>query len=196
MENRLQTHFLSLSRREIFLNTSSHSQKKTSEHSKWKTRDVVEFHRQEMLTSCWVESNTLLVGAEYSELNIVFNMLTIRVCWWCAGQTTKGYQTTTSSSRKTYYNISVCFCQAFHWHQLQFNKWPFCSVLHFRYINSKQNVCHFLLIFNSDNIISNEDSVLYSISGVFILKIGDGQGQNIIYERPSMYSIPVPVHSI
>ena len=26
------------------------------------------------------------------------------------------------------------------------------------------------------------------ISDVYILKIGDGQGQNIIYERPSMYS--------
>ena len=45
-------------------------------------------------------------------------------------------------------------------------------------------------------LISNEDSVSYSISDEYILKIGDGQGQNIVYERPSMYSIPVPVHSI
>ena len=84
----------------------------------------------------------------------------------------------------------------FHFRYYNLIKWPFCSVLRFRYINSKQNVCHFLFIFNSDNIISNEGSVLYSISGVFILKIGDGQGQNIIYERPSMYSIPAPVHRI
>ena len=49
--------------------------------------------------------------------------------------------------------------------------------------------------FNSFSI-SDEDSVSYSISDEYILKIGDGQGQNIVYERPSMYSIPVLVHSI
>ena len=43
--------------------------------------------------------------------------------------------------------------------------------------------------------ISDEDSLSYSISDEYILKIGEEQGQNIIYERPSMYSIPVPVHS-
>ena len=43
----------------------------------------------------------------------------------------------------------------FRFHNLM--KWLFCSVLCFRYINRKWNVCHFPLIFNSDNIISNED---------------------------------------
>ena len=72
-----------------------------------------------------------------------------------------------------------------------------CSVLCFSYINSKQNICHFPDMFNSDNIIYNENSVSYSIWDVYILKMGNLQGQNIILERvDQQYSSTVNKYNV
>ena len=63
-----------------------------------------------------------------------------------------------------------------------------------RYIMSSSGLLfEILLIFNCERAVQQG---LMKYVCLFWTKIGDGQGQNIIYERPSMYSIPVPVHSI
>ena len=48
---------------------------------------------------------------------------------------------------------SLSLSTPFHFRFHNLIKWPFCSVLCFKYINSKQNVCHSPLILISDNII-------------------------------------------
>ena len=52
----------------------------------------------------------------------------------------------------------------FHFRFHNLIKWPFCSVLWFRYIISKQNVCHSPLILISDNIILNVHFFSFQIS--------------------------------
>ena len=70
-------------------------------------------------------------------------------------------QSEDSISSAVQFRLSKCnvlsLSTPFHFRSHNSIKWLFCSVLCFRYINRKWNVCHFPLIFHSDNIISNED---------------------------------------